>query len=247
MNLKTVQKILVEVDGKNVPAKVYREWRNSVRFSIGKTAAILRMPLLLSKKQQQVQVAAFKNWVQQQFAKKEAVNERFFGKGYQDGAILKVGKRTYELRIEFSENKSHTARLNGKIIHLKLSRSDTEVHLQKAIRHLLSRLVAQDFLPEITRRVLEINKRHFQQPVRSVNLKYNISNWGSCSAKSNLNLSTRLLFAPDDVIDYVIIHELAHLIELNHSPKFWSIVGRVMPDYQKKEQWLEKNGKLCDF
>lgn len=247
MSGKTIQKTFVEVDGKKVPAKVYREWRNSVRFSIGKSAAILRMPVLLSRKQQEVQIAAFKVWVQKQFAKKEVVNERFFGKGYQDGAILKVGKRSYELRIEFSGNKSHAGRLNGDLIHLKLSRSDTEVHLQKAIRHLLSRLVAQDFLPEITRRVLEINKRHFQQPVRSVNLKYNISNWGSCSAKSNLNLSTRLLFAPDDVIDYVIIHELAHLIELNHSPKFWSIVARLMPDYRRKEQWLEKNGHLCDF
>ena len=62
-----------------------------------------------------------------------------------------------------------------------------------------------------------------------------------------MNLSTRLLFAPKDVIDYVIIHELAHLYEMNHSKKFWNIVSQVMPNYKEKEKWLSKNGRLCDF
>jgi predicted metal-dependent hydrolase len=78
-------------------------------------------------------------------------------------------------------------------------------------------------------------------------LKYNQTNWGSCSTRGNINLSTRLLFAPDDVIDYVIIHELAHLLEMNHSNRFWNIVKKAMPEYREKEVWLKKNGHLCDF
>jgi predicted metal-dependent hydrolase len=80
-----------------------------------------------------------------------------------------------------------------------------------------------------------------------VRLKYLHSRWGSCSSSSNINLSTRLLFAPEGVIDYVIIHELAHLQELNHSPRFWRLVAEAMPDYQLKEKWLKDNGHLCDF
>jgi predicted metal-dependent hydrolase len=76
---------------------------------------------------------------------------------------------------------------------------------------------------------------YFQKPIKSVNLKYNLSNWGSCSTKGNINLSTRLLFAPDDVIDYVIIHELAHLLEMNHSPHFWAIVKRQCLIIAKKK------------
>ncbi len=244
---ETVQKTFVEVDGKQVPAKIYRQWRNNVRFAIGKTGAILRMPTMLSKSQQNKQIAAFEDWVRQQFSKRDALNERFFGKGYNDGDVLQVGNRSYPLNIDFLEKKSHSARMRDGVIYLKLAKKDTEANLQKAIKHLLSRLVAQDFLPEITERVLELNKKYFQKPIRSVNLKYNLSNWGSCSAKSNINLSTRLLFAPDSVIDYVIIHELAHLIEMNHSPRFWAIVKKAMPDYQQKEKWLKQNGKYCDF
>ena len=115
------------------------------------------------------------------------------------------------------------------------------------IKQLLSRVCAQLFLPDVTRRVHEINDKCFHKDIKSVNLKYNTSNWGSCSSANNVNLSTRLLFAPKDVIDYVIIHELAHLYEMNHSKKFWDIVGQVMPNYKEKEKWLSENGRLCDF
>ena len=56
--------------------------------------------------------------------------------------------------------------------------------------------------------------------------------WGSCSSKKSLNFSWRLMMADDDAIDYVIIHELAHLIELNHSQRFWAIVEKFLPDYK---------------
>jgi predicted metal-dependent hydrolase len=99
----------------------------------------------------------------------------------------------------------------------------------------------------VTRRVHELNARHYQKPVKAVHLKYNHSNWGSCSSKGNINLSTRLLFAPAFVLDYVIIHELAHLIEMNHSDRFWKHVSRAMPDYQKAERWLKKHGSNMSY
>jgi len=67
--------------------------------------------------------------------------------------------------------------------------------------------------------------------------------WGSCSAKKVINFSWRLLMADDDVIDYIIVHELAHLIEFNHSARFWAIVERYIPDYkdlQKRLRALER-------
>ena len=66
--------------------------------------------------------------------------------------------------------------------------------------------------------------------------------WGSCSSKKNLSFSYRLIQVPLDVIDYVIIHELAHLKHMNHSKQFWNHVGSMMDDYKEKEEWLKKNG-----
>ncbi len=68
------------------------------------------------------------------------------------------------------------------------------------------------------------------------------SKWGSCSSKGNLNFNCLLLLAPAEVLDYVVVHELCHLLEMNHSPRFWANVARVLPDYAKARQWLRENG-----
>lgn len=66
--------------------------------------------------------------------------------------------------------------------------------------------------------------------------------WGSCSSRGNLNFNWRLLLMPEDVMDYVVVHELAHRREMNHSSAFWKIVETYLPDYRIRRQWLKENG-----
>jgi predicted metal-dependent hydrolase len=68
--------------------------------------------------------------------------------------------------------------------------------------------------------------------------------WGSCSPNNNLNFSWRLIMAPLPAIDYVVVHELAHIEEKNHSKRFWRRVKALMPDYEKYHQWFKENGHL---
>jgi len=70
--------------------------------------------------------------------------------------------------------------------------------------------------------------------------------WGSCSRKGNLNFNWKLMMAPEPVIDYVIVHELAHLREMNHSKKFWKLVADHCPQWRKRRQWLKNHdGELA--
>ncbi len=68
------------------------------------------------------------------------------------------------------------------------------------------------------------------------------SRWGSCSHKGGLMYSWRLILAPPDVLDYVAAHEVTHLLEMNHSPAFWSVVARLKPAYEEPRRWLRDNG-----
>lgn len=71
--------------------------------------------------------------------------------------------------------------------------------------------------------------------------------WGSCSSKGNLNFSWRLIMAPLKVIDYVVVHELAHLEQKNHAKGFWNKVKTIMPDYNQHREWLKENGTLLNI
>lgn len=245
--MKKLQNTFLEIKGQPIPAKIYQEYRNNVRVSIGKTAAILRLPIQMDKKQKKNQFGWFTRWVEKQFESNEALQKRFFPKIYKTGDVVTVGKRSYELVVTYEDRKTFGANLKDNKVYLKLVKDAHPLALNKSIKTLLSRVIGKHFHPEIAKRVHELNQLHFQKDIKSVNLKYNSSNWGSCSTRGNINLSTRLLFAPDEVIDYVIIHELTHLLEMNHSAKFWNLVKGVMPDYKAKEKWLKVNGSNCDF
>ncbi len=96
------------------------------------------------------------------------------------------------------------------------------------------RRAAKEYLPKAVERFAPLIGKSPKQ-VRITSAK---TRWGSCSAKDGINLSWRLMFAPPEVIDYVVVHELAHLIELNHSPRFWAIVASIIPDYKELRQAL---------
>lgn len=75
-----------------------------------------------------------------------------------------------------------------------------------------------------------------------ITIRNQVSRWGSCSSKGNLNFNCLLMLAPPKAMDYVVVHELCHRKEMNHSPRFWSEVERVMPDFREGKNWLKTEG-----
>lgn len=245
---KKVEHLHYDIDGQPVPFLLHREYRNSVRFAVGKKGILIRIPKYFSKKEESRQLIRAVTWVRSLKVKKPQILERYQSKTYSTGDQIQIQGKSYllELKMNPDSSKYSRARLRDGVIHINLAEHDPSL-VSKTIKTLLSRVISQDCLPMIKRRVHELNHLHFQQEIKQIRMKYNHSNWGSCSAKGNINLSSKLLFAPEDVQDYVMIHELAHLVEHNHSTRFWALLEHVMPDYQSKEKWLKVNGGKCDF
>lgn len=76
----------------------------------------------------------------------------------------------------------------------------------------------------------------------NITIRNQISRWGSCSGKGNLNFNCLLMLTPPKVLDYIVVHELCHRKQMNHSLKFWDEVSRILPDYKTPKKWLEENG-----
>lgn len=101
-------------------------------------------------------------------------------------------------------------------------------------------------LAEQAARVLPERTAHFAQILNvtygRITIRSQRTRWGSCSAAGNLNYNCLLILTPPEVQDYVVVHELCHRKELNHSARFWALVESVLPDYRTRRQWLKDNG-----
>ena len=140
------------------------------------------------------------------------------------------------VKIEAGVNgDSGRIRLGDEVINV----ADPAADLRPAVEHHLWRLATKELPP----RVLELATDH-QAPVRRITVRNQRSRWGSCSPGGTISLNWRLIQAPPFVRDYLILHELSHLREMNHSTRFWREVERVCPDYEAAERWLKQHSAL---
>ena len=97
---------------------------------------------------------------------------------------------------------------------------------------------------ELPQRLLELARLHgLEEKIRRITIRSQRTRWGSCSRRGTVSLNWRLLQLPPSVSDYILLHELAHLRHLNHSPRFWAEVERLCPDYLQAEKWLKQHGR----
>ncbi len=144
-----------------------------------------------------------------------------------------------------------------------LSQRRIEKFIRQKASWVLSRLQARQNQPSYLQRYShqhylqhrEQARRLIQQKTNQLNANYNFqyqrisvrnqkTRWGSCSAKGNLNFNYRILFLPDRLVDYIIVHELCHLQEMNHSQRFWNLVATVIPEYKEVKQSMGRHIKL---
>lgn len=114
--------------------------------------------------------------------------------------------------------------------------------------------LSADDIEELARRALEVMPKRVEYYAKIIGVSYNRvtircqkTRWGSCSAKGNINLNCLLMLAPVPVMDYVIVHELCHRLEMNHSKAFWHEVAKYIPDYKKHVKWLRNEGRIVNM
>lgn len=155
---------------------------------------------------------------------------------FSHGQMLCAMGRTFH--VSYRPGEMLRSRLNGSTVEVEMPDSDEGKASEHVKRHLVMAL-----MPQVRERVEYFNKNHFKANIDRINIRDNLTLWGSCSYNNRtIGLNFRLLFMPGPVRDYVIVHELAHTSYKSHGPRFWGLVGKVLPGFEEHREWLRKNG-----
>ena len=239
----------VRWQGIHLPLLIIEEPRIDTRVSLGKTSAYLRIPYTAPREFKQEKLIWAKKWLLETLSDKPELAQRFQNKEYRTGQVIKTAFKSFILHLSTNNAKATgKAHVEGNDLILSLPKLEADdFYTRDFVTNLISKGISYDLMPVFSERVHDYNRIHFKERINSIRLKYIHSRWGSCANTGNINFSTKILLAPTNIMDHIIIHELAHLKEMNHGPRFWKWVEKADPDWVKHEAWLKKFGDKLDF
>ena len=224
------------------------EERKSIRIkriSIRSTAEKVRVsaPARASKRDIQAFIDKNRDWILENWLKIQENVVRPARKYYQTGVVIPFLGKDIELRIREIRQKMISARYLKEecALEVSLPQGLGEEQKQEVIREILEKWLKSKA------RSIFIQKLDSWSGLMGVNynqfrLKEQKTRWGSCSSLGNINLNWRAVMAPELVVDYLVIHELAHLKYMNHSQEFWEYVAGFAPQHRTCRKWLRDNG-----
>ena len=220
--------------------RIIRSRRKSLSIQIDDQGrVIVRAPRTATDRYIEELISKKRTWIEK---KQRLVAERHENREYRD---FRDGDRYLYLGTYYplSIQSNHT---RGSHLQLKQGRfllDEKEHHRARELMIAWYRRQAKKTLTELVSRYA-CNTGLSYKKIRITGAQ---KRWGSCSSTGNLNFSYRIVMAPEDVISYVVVHELAHLCEQNHSRRFWELVEKIMPEYRKHRRWLREKGHLLSF
>jgi hypothetical protein len=167
-----------------------------------------------------------RNWIHIQ------INQCLVPKIVKEGLFLPVEGNLYEIVVKKSCSKIKILENNQICIPKNIS------DIGKELQTFLLEYCKSVMIPIILKKSNLIQKK-----IKKISFKDTKSRWGSCSSTGSIMLNWRLIMVPPSVYNYVIIHEIAHLVHMNHGPLFWKLVQELSPNYSKDKEWLKKNGR----
>ncbi|HOX96017.1 MAG TPA: SprT family zinc-dependent metalloprotease [Candidatus Woesebacteria bacterium] len=181
------------------------------------------------------------NWIEKSLEKiKSQKNE----KRYQDGEKHLFFGKEYSLKIETVDTPGRCPiQIIDEEISIGIFRNTNQEESSKKIKDALLHWYLEKGIEVITERVNYYSEK-IGVSYNRINLKKVTSIWGSCSPTNCLSFNRKLVMAPPEVVDYVIIHEVSHMVHRNHGKAFWNLVGNHDPEYQKHRKWLKLNHHL---
>ncbi len=205
-----------------------------VKITAGKTTSLKVLQNFLEKN---------KSWIEGHLKKVEQDQLKYPPKKVVSGEFFLFLGRLLEIDIISSPNKRTQVKLVGCKIIVSASAKDLSEPLM--LQASLNKFYKKSGV-EVLKKVIHEQSLRMNLFPKKLSFRAQKTRWGSCSSEGNISMNWKLIFAPPEVLEYVVIHELAHLKHQDHSQKFWNLVQQFSPDYKEHKNWLRENSKDID-
>ncbi|PKL66073.1 MAG: M48 family peptidase [Methanomicrobiales archaeon HGW-Methanomicrobiales-3] len=213
--------------------KIVRSRRRSIALEVTPQATlIVRAPHRVPQAHIDTLIREKSAWIHRKFAEVKQRPQAIVHQ-YGEGEVFWFLGRQYPL--QYVDDGRTTIGRTDRLLVPRAFHPEVRLHIR--------RWYVQEAASEIGSRCMYFSMMTGYSPA-SVRISDAKQRWGSCTSRGGLNFSWRLIQAPLEIVDYVIVHELVHLRQMDHSPLFWKKVEGLMPDYERRRQWLKENERL---
>lgn len=195
------------------------------------------VPSRMSLQEVQPFIEEKRPWIERTLRRYRAAEEAAPVAALRDGGFVPYLGERLELRVHMEPGRVRThVRRRGDVLHVRVGRPG-----QAELRGALERWYRRQARDEVARR-LDAATRRAGTSYSRLTIRGQRTRWASCTSEGSMNFNWRLLLAPEEILDYVVEHEVAHLEILDHSRAFWRLLGSRCPEYKRHERWLRENG-----
>lgn len=230
----------ISLNGQSIPYRLVRSRRNKyIRLTVQMGSGLrVSAPIRVSERDIPRYIRERQEWVLGKLAEFARIERELPMQRYAHNTRVMYLGKSYALRVHRGLNGMAQAKLLGTKMHVALPHPHLKQNREECVRHVMHHWYRSQAEKIIRARVAHFATVMQVSPSR-VFIRKQKTRWGSCSVDGNISINQFLVKAPPGIIDYVIVHELAHLLEMNHSPRFWNLVERHCPDRLVSQQWLK--------
>ena len=201
----------------------------------------VKAPFNLKQKEIDSFILKKEKWIKNKILFQKSI-KKLPKKKFIDGEVFKLLGKDLILKLNISDTKKTYIKNDYIFLDLKNNTKNNKEKIKNELE-----LFFRSFSERILKEKTLIESKKMNLKVKEIKVRSYKNRWGSCSSNGNISYNWKLIMAPERIINYVIIHELCHLIHFNHSRDYWREVSKKLPNYKESKEWLKSNQYLFDW
>ena len=249
--IKDIAEPYIVINGVTFKVEIFEGQGSSISARIKNESMVITIPSRLNNSKKLEAINRIKARLVRRLEKLDSAelslmqNSRLI---FKENSIITILGDKYTISVIKKDIKTARGKIKGNTLEIQIPTSMESKLEEEIVSKISKKLLSKAIQPKVQQFLESINNKFYNYPLNKLRIREQQRLWGSYSRHSkNITLNLKLFFAPTEIIEYVIAHELSHIKVSKHSKQFWDTVAIAVPDYKERRKWLRRNGNKLGF